>query len=190
MSANGGHFLFRPQCVQLKKRKRLPTGQLSVLTVMPKLSSWQLSGFRVSTAYFSHDFSITINSLAAGKSEWHFRYLIFQIISVIDGWGISCEHALRWMPLDLTDDKSTLVKVMAWCRQATSHYLSQWWPRSLSSYGITRPQWVKIHPNYIFIQFLMNWWLGNHAHDRNSRLCNQLSLWCLVPWINNLPPAC
>ena len=32
---------------------------------------------------------------------------------------------------------------MAWCCQATSHYLSQCWPRSLSSYGVTRPQWVK-----------------------------------------------
>ena len=42
-----------------------------------------------------------------------------------------------------TDDKSTLVQVMAWCHQATSHYLSQCWPRSLSPYGITRPQWVK-----------------------------------------------
>ena len=31
---------------------------------------------------------------------------------------------------------------MAWCRQATSHYLSQCWPRSLSPYGVTRPQWV------------------------------------------------
>ena len=47
------------------------------------------------------------------------------------------------MPLDLTSDKSTLVQVMAWCRQATSHYLSQCWPRSLSPYGVTRPQWVK-----------------------------------------------
>ena len=46
------------------------------------------------------------------------------------------------MPQDLTDDKSTLVKVMAWCRQATSHYLSQCWPRSLSLYGVTRPQCV------------------------------------------------
>ena len=36
------------------------------------------------------------------------------------------------MQLDLTDDKSTLVQVMAWCRQATSHYLSQCWPRSMS----------------------------------------------------------
>ena len=29
---------------------------------------------------------------------------------------------------------------MAWCRQATSHYLSQCWPRPLSPYGITRPE--------------------------------------------------
>ena len=27
------------------------------------------------------------------------------------------------MSMDLTDDKSTLVQVMAWCRQATSHYM-------------------------------------------------------------------
>ena len=74
---------------------------------------------------------------------WNFGYLIFQIISVIDGWVISCELALRWMSLDVTDDQSTLVQVMAWCLQATSHYLSQCWPRSLSPYGITRPQWVK-----------------------------------------------
>ena len=43
----------------------------------------------------------------------------------------------------LMTDKSTLVQVMAWCRQATSHCLSQWWPSSTPSYGITRPQWVK-----------------------------------------------
>ena len=49
------------------------------------------------------------------------------------------------MPQDLTDDKSTLVQVMAWCCQATSHYLSQCWPRSVSPYGVTRPQWVNHH---------------------------------------------
>ena len=27
--------------------------------------------------------------------------------------------------------------------QATSHYLSQCWPRSMSPYGVTRPQWIK-----------------------------------------------
>ena len=60
------------------------------------------------------------------------------------GWGISYEIALRWMPVDLTDDKSTLVQVMAWCHHATSHYLSQCWPRSMSPNSVTRPEWVKI----------------------------------------------
>ena len=48
------------------------------------------------------------------------------------------------MSLDLTEDKSTLVQVMAWCRQARDHYLSQCWPRSLPPFGVTRPQWVKL----------------------------------------------
>ena len=41
------------------------------------------------------------------------------------------------------DGASTLVKVMAWCLQATGHYLSQGWPRSIS----TRQQaitWAKV----------------------------------------------
>ena len=77
-----------------------------------------------------------------------------------DGWGISYEISLRWMPLDLTDDKSTLVQVMAWCRQATSHYLSQCWPRSVSPYGVVRPQWVLIlltpeHPKVSYSLYLV-----------------------------------
>ena len=47
------------------------------------------------------------------------------------------------MPQNLTDDKSTLVQVMAWCHQATSHYLNQCWPRYSTPYGVTRSQWVK-----------------------------------------------
>ena len=74
-----------------------------------------------------HAFCVTIiNSLAPRKYELNFRYVIFKRISVTDGWGIFCEIALIWMSLDFTDDQSTLVQVMAWCRQATIHYLSQW----------------------------------------------------------------
>ena len=83
-----------------------------------------------------------INSLSPGEFEWNFRYVIFKRILVIGGWGISCEIALIWMSLDFTDDQSTLVQVMPWCQQATSHYLSQCWPKSLLPYGVTRPQWV------------------------------------------------
>ena len=87
---------------------------------------------------------LCINSLAPGKFEWYFRHVFFKQILVIDGWGMSCEIALIWMSPDFTDDQSTLVQVMAWCRQATSHYLSQCWLRYLSPYGVTRPQWVKV----------------------------------------------
>ena len=69
---------------------------------------------------------------------------ILDQILVIDGWGIFCEIALIWMSIDFTDHQSTLIQVMAWCRQAASHYLSQCWPRSMSPNGVTRPQWVNI----------------------------------------------
>ena len=56
--------------------------------------------------------------------------------------GIHCEIALMRMLEYLSNAKSTLVHVMIWCREASSHYLSQWWPISLSPCGVTRPQWV------------------------------------------------
>ena len=40
---------------------------------------------------------------------------------MIDGWGISCKIVQIWISLDFTDKQSTLVQVMAWCRQAKSH---------------------------------------------------------------------
>ena len=86
------------------------------------------------------------NSLVPGRFQFNFRKVIFKLTLVNGGWGISHEIALRWMPLDLTDDKSTLVQVMACCHQATSHYLSQCWPRSMSLNGVARPQWVKWSP--------------------------------------------
>ena len=55
------------------------------------------------------------NSLAPGRFERNLRKVIFKLILMIGGWGIFCKIALRWMSMDLTDDKSTLVQVMAWC---------------------------------------------------------------------------
>ena len=84
------------------------------------------------------------NSLAPGGFENIFQNVFFKLISWIDTLSNSCETALRSMPQNPSDDKSTLVQVMAWCRQAASHYLSQCCPRSLSPYGVTRPQWVNM----------------------------------------------
>ena len=51
----------------------------------------------------------------------------------------------RGMPEAILDDKSTLVQVMTWCSQATTHYLSQSWPKSILPHGIIKPQCIK-HP--------------------------------------------
>ena len=84
------------------------------------------------------------------------------------------------MSLDLTDDKSTLVQVMAWCRQTTSHYLSQCWPRSMSLNGVTRspcPQsshsCVVQHATKHFIS--LQWRHNSHLASRitsNSTFCS------------------
>ena len=47
------------------------------------------------------------------------------------------------MPQNTFDGKSNLVQVMAWCNQAPSHYLSQFWPKFLSLYDVTKPQWAQ-----------------------------------------------
>ena len=88
-----------------------------------------------------------LNSLVSGKFQWIFKWVIFKPILVIDGWGISYEIALRWLSLDPTDDKSTLIHVMAWCCQEASHYLSQCWPRSMA------PNWI--WSKFICIPFLL-----------------------------------
>ena len=99
-----------------------------------------------------------------GRFEWNFREMIFKLILQIDGWGIHCEITLRRMSLDLTDDKSTLVQVMTWRHQATSHYLSQCWSRSLLPYGGSRPQWVKICQRWKSDVFCLSWWRKkNHS---------------------------
>ena len=68
------------------------------------------------------------------------------LFSILFYWLVSSQ-LLMIMPSDechgtyLSEDKSTLVQVMAWC-----HYLSQFWPRPPSPYGVTRAQWVN-RPN-------------------------------------------
>ena len=120
-----------------------------------------------------------VNSLAPGKFEWNFRYSILQVISVIDGWGISCELNFRWMSLDLTD-KSTLVQGMAWCRQATSHYLSQCWPRSLSHMASLGPNGLK-HPDVFSVPYRPD---GSQSNLRSA------AYEALMEMVKNSPKDC
>ena len=68
-------------------------------------------------------------------TEWSLRYLdaIFKMQFWILFLLVS-STPLKSMPSDewdLTDDELTLVQVMAWCRQATSHYMRLCWANSV-----------------------------------------------------------
>ena len=58
------------------------------------------------------------------------------------------------------NEKSTLVQVMAWCHQATSRWLSQCWPRTISPYAIARPQRVKRNPTWLWYILCMHFILS------------------------------
>ena len=55
----------------------------------------------------------------------------------------TCEIVLGSVPQNTFENKSPLVQVRAWCRQATRRYLIQCWPSSISSYGVTETQRFK-----------------------------------------------
>ena len=134
--------------------KFVPKVRINNIPALVQIMAWRRSGDKplsepMMVSLLTHICVIRpqwVNSLAPGRFQFNFRQVIFKLILVNGGWGISYEIALRWMPLDFADDKSTLVQVMTWCLQATSHYLSQCWPRSLLPYGVIRPQWVDSSP--------------------------------------------
>ena len=79
-----------------------------------------------------------INSLTPERCGSNFESVISEHI-MLRIWVLA-EIIRRWMPQNTFDDKSKLVQVMAWCCQATSHYLSQCWLTSMSPNKFTRPQ--------------------------------------------------
>ena len=101
--------------------------------------------------------------------NWYTNGWLVNTLVLAGRWGSNCkieifieqnistgtryEVSLSWMLCKLTNEKSTLVEVMAWCCQAANLYLSQCWPRSLLPYG-TRSQWDNpFKPADTFIQW-------------------------------------
>ena len=98
----------------------------------------------------------------------------FKVDLVIDGWGISYKFAISRMALVSIDVQSTLVKIMVWSSHATSHFLDQRWPISMSRYGVKRPQWVSFSK---WSQFLKMKW---------SLILMLLGVLCILITITNI----
>ena len=85
---------------------------------------------------------LKFNSLSPGKYGKNLKREKLKFIIQNSSLNTPCELAHWWMLWNVFNEMSTLVQVMAWCRQAPHHCLRQCWPRSLSSYGVTRIHWV------------------------------------------------
>ena len=99
------------------------------------------------------------------KGQWRGALMFTLICARIKGWVNNCEAGdlrrnrahydvivmrhctLEWMPEDLADGKLSLVHVMTWCRQATSYYLNQNWPRSPTPRSVTVNE-AQCHSNF------------------------------------------
>ena len=65
-----------------------------------------------------------------------------------------------------------LIQKMACCLMATSHYLNQWWPSSLTIVFVIRTQWVKSHSDSqpkcqcsVLMLFNEGWWFPLFVPD-------------------------
>ena len=80
---------------------------------------------------------------------------------------------------------------MAWCCQAASHNHSHCWPRSLSPYGITRPQWVHIFClNQITSKDLFTscWWMMSYLTHWGWKMNICISKSTNIGWDNGFLP--
>ena len=117
---------------------------------MPHNTSWDYSG-RLSFSWYWHESScsevgnVCYQSFGMMSSldhciwmfGWNLRQVLFKLILVIHVWGVFLWILPCGCHWTVTDDKSTILQVMAWCRKATSHFLDQWWPCSVSPNVIT-----------------------------------------------------
>ena len=84
--------------------------------------------------------TFVFNSLTRGSRECvnYLKSMILKLIIQDSSLDACYQIVLGWMPKNVTNEKSTLVHVMAWCLQAKGHYLRRCRPKSSYVLPITR----------------------------------------------------
>ena len=90
-----------------------------------------------------------------------FIFILFYFIFFFF-WGGSSDllFIMLWDECHVT---STFVPLKNWCRQATSRYLSQYWPRSILTFGVTKPLSVEINTLMKTLAFTLSRWIPSHV---------------------------
>ena len=106
--------------------------------------------------YFKCDIFLTV-SLIDPCEIWQqiWIYMILRFIIQYSSLEFQC------MSQNLTNEKYFLFSWMPWCRHATSHYLSQCWPKALWLNVVTKPQSVKS----MVLVCVTPCWIDYHAYN-------------------------
>ena len=112
----------------------------------PPPSSWDHSAplhilpvLRHGTCSILKDRETSVNSLAPEGCGTNFKSIISKLIIQNSGKGTHCEIAPRWMPLNLTNGKSTLAQ--EWLGTIRQQAIT-WNNVDRHPYSISRSQWV------------------------------------------------
>ena len=127
---------------------------------------WAKKRLRIPSSPLGNITSEQFNPFVPGRCGIKFKSTIFKLFYGIVSKALVVE-LLSGGCHRSSLEMSTLVQVMAWCRQATSIYLNQCWPRSMSPHCIAMSQWVSSS------HFILYWWLD----------CCKLSLLVLLPGV-------
>ena len=123
------------------------------------------------------DIALSRDHFGCAASQWE----MMRHCSVVSYWlGAYTKWTLlrfRWMPQNPIDDESAVVHVMARCYHATSHYLSQCWPRSMLPYGIARPWWVTYRRNRCK-DIILTTHGGKCLHNYKNKYCEASYINC------------
>ena len=98
-----------------------------------------------------------IKSIACERFVWISKWLSSMLILMINCFVKFASEVCRW---SLFIDESTFVQVLAWCRQATNHYLTECRHRFMSPYHITRLHYVSISA---YVCFCVNYKCTPHT---------------------------
>ena len=157
--------------------KFVPKVQINNIPAMVQIMAWHRPGnkplsepmmvrlpmhiYCTQPQWVNHDITSSriensLGSLDPERFEWNFIEVIFKLNLVAEVFFLwNCPQVTV---TELTDDKTTLVKEMAWCHQATRHCLNQCWPRFLMPYDVTSHELTTQHwtPVRIVLEFLYN----------------------------------
>ena len=148
----------------------------------------------ISILYVNHEHQF-FNPLAPEGCSINSKSIIFKLIIRNSGLDTWCEIAHGWMPQNLTNEKSTLVWVIAWCQAITCANVDWEQCRHIASLGNnelmhTRTKWAHerqvVNGTWGVSTFLEQWmsvprlnnqdfcaylWFSRHVWKQTRQIC-------------------